>query len=84
MVKNTLLCLLLLTVPCSIHGQTAAPQQSLETRIAAQNALFEEQFEQTLRDSPLFATSIGDYRYNDQLSSESAAQHAKENTQNKA
>ena len=84
MVKNALLCLLLSTVPCSMHAQPPGPQQPVDARIAAQNALFEEQFQQTLRDSPLFATSIGDYRYNDQLGSESAAQFAKENQQNKA
>jgi len=60
MVKNALLCLLLSTVPYSMHAQPAAPQQSVDARIAAQNALFEEQFQQTLRDGPLFATSIGD------------------------
>ncbi len=40
-------------------------------RIAAQNALFEEQFEAGLKASPRRATAIGDYRYNDQLEDES-------------
>jgi len=36
-------------------------------RLAAQNALFEEQYQSDLRNFPLHATSYGDYRYNDQL-----------------
>jgi uncharacterized protein (DUF885 family) len=40
---------------------------SVDSRIAAQNALFEEIFQWQLAHSPLLATSIGDYRYNDQL-----------------
>jgi uncharacterized protein (DUF885 family) len=36
-------------------------------RLAAQNALFEEQYESDLRSFPERATSFGDYRYNDRL-----------------
>ncbi|MGB9234190.1 MAG: DUF885 domain-containing protein [Terriglobales bacterium] len=36
-------------------------------RLAAQNALFEEQYENDLRNFPERATSFGDYRYNDKL-----------------
>ncbi|HXC41973.1 MAG TPA: DUF885 domain-containing protein [Candidatus Dormibacteraeota bacterium] len=36
-------------------------------RVAAQNALFEEQYEADLRNFPERATSYGDYRYNDKL-----------------
>lgn len=36
-------------------------------RLAAQNALFDEQYETDLRNFPLRATAFGDYRYNDQL-----------------
>jgi uncharacterized protein (DUF885 family) len=36
-------------------------------RLAAQNALFEEQYESDLRNFPERATSYGDYRYNDKL-----------------
>jgi uncharacterized protein (DUF885 family) len=36
-------------------------------RLAAQNAIFEEQYQSDLRNFPLRATSYGDYRYNDQL-----------------
>jgi uncharacterized protein (DUF885 family) len=40
-------------------------------RLAAQNALFEEQYESDLRNAPERATSFGDYRYNDKLSEHS-------------
>jgi uncharacterized protein (DUF885 family) len=36
-------------------------------RLAAQNALFEEQYESDLRNFPEHATAFGDYRYNDRL-----------------
>jgi uncharacterized protein (DUF885 family) len=36
-------------------------------RLAAQNALFEEQYESDLRNFPERATAYGDYRYNDKL-----------------
>lgn len=42
-------------------------------RLAAQNALFEEQYESDLRNSPERATSFGDYRYNDKLADHSLA-----------
>ena len=45
----------------------APTQPSLESRIAAQNALFEEQYQSNLKAHPELATSFGDYRYNDQL-----------------
>jgi uncharacterized protein (DUF885 family) len=46
---------------------------SVEARLAAQNALFEESWQTTLRLSPTLATSVGDYRYNDQLGDDSLA-----------
>jgi uncharacterized protein (DUF885 family) len=42
-------------------------------RLAAQNALFEEQYESDLRNSPERATAFGDYRYNDKLAEYSLA-----------
>jgi uncharacterized protein (DUF885 family) len=39
----------------------------LPDRLAAQNALFEEQYESDLRNFPERATAYGDYRYNDKL-----------------
>ncbi len=46
---------------------TAAPQ-SLEDRRKALNRVFNDYWEDNLRHSPEFASSIGDKRYNDQIS----------------
>ncbi len=51
-------------VACCVFAQTASP---VAGRIAAQNALFEEEYQTFLRDNPETATAYGDYRYNDQL-----------------
>jgi uncharacterized protein (DUF885 family) len=55
---------------------------SLESRVAAQNALFEEQYQADLEAHPERATGYGDYRYNDQLDDYSLAgiesQHARD------
>jgi len=45
----------------------------VESRLADQNALFEEQYESDLKAHPEAATAFGDYRYNDQLSDSSIA-----------
>jgi len=42
-------------------------------RVAAQNAIFDEQYETDLRNFPERATSYGDYRYNDKLADYSLA-----------
>ncbi len=42
-------------------------------RLAAQNTLFEEQYESDLRNFPERATAFGDYRYNDKLAEYSLA-----------
>jgi uncharacterized protein (DUF885 family) len=42
-------------------------------RLAAQNSLFNEQYESDLREFPERATDFGDYRYNDQLADHSLA-----------
>jgi uncharacterized protein (DUF885 family) len=47
---------------------TLSPQSSsVESRLAAQNALFEQQYQSDLKADPERATSYGDYRYNEQL-----------------
>ena len=51
-------------------ADTTAP---LAARLAAQNALFEEQYQSDLRAHPERATAYGDYRYNDQLDDYSLA-----------
>ena len=45
--------------------------QPVAARIAAQNALFDEQYEADLREFPERATNFGDYRYNDKLADHS-------------
>ncbi len=59
---------------CSLPAFTQAPADpSISARLAAQNALFEESWQTTLKLSPLLATNVGDYRYNDQLGDDSLA-----------
>jgi len=74
--KTTLLGLLAI---CSFSAAAKAAEP-VASRIAAQNALFEEQFQSDLKRHPERATAIGDYRYNDQLDDYSPAgyqlQHA--------
>ena len=42
-------------------------------RLAAQNAVFDEQYESDLKNFPERATAFGDYRYNDKLTDHSLA-----------
>src|ERR1700689_1230223 len=70
---------LLLAVVGSLFAQDVKPRAD---RVAAQNALFEEQYESDLRNFPERATAYGDYRYNDKLAEYSLAaivQHDKTN-----
>jgi uncharacterized protein (DUF885 family) len=60
----------------------AAPNDSVASRLAAQNALFEEQYQSELKAYPQTATARGDYRYNDQLSDVSLAQAEREHATN--
>jgi len=53
-------------------GMRAAPAPA-ELRLAAQNALFEEQYQSDLSLHPERATAYGDYRYNDRLADYSLA-----------
>jgi uncharacterized protein (DUF885 family) len=48
----------------SVFAQDLKP---VADRLAAQNAVFEEQYETDLRNFPERATAYGDYRYNDKL-----------------
>jgi uncharacterized protein (DUF885 family) len=60
-------------------GQSVKP---MTDRVAAQNAIFEEQYESDLHNFPERATAYGDYRYNDKLAEYSLAaivQHDKTN-----
>src|SRR6516164_6534827 len=53
-----------------LFGQNPKP---VAERVAAQNALFEEQYESDLKNFPERATAFGDYRYNDKLTDYSLA-----------
>jgi uncharacterized protein (DUF885 family) len=62
--------LLFVFAATSLHAQTS---NSVADRLAAQSALFDEQYESDLRNNPERATSFGDYRYNDKLADYSLA-----------
>jgi uncharacterized protein (DUF885 family) len=55
---------LVVAAAVSLFAQNPKP---VADRIAAQNAIFEEQYESDLRNFPERATAFGDYRYNDKL-----------------
>jgi uncharacterized protein (DUF885 family) len=51
----------------ALAASALAQHKPIAERLAAQNALFDEQYESDLRNNPERATAYGDYRYNDQL-----------------
>ncbi|MGD0892035.1 MAG: DUF885 domain-containing protein [Terracidiphilus sp.] len=55
---------------------SAQATASLESRLAAQNALFDDTWQTTLKMNPTLATAVGDYRYNDKLGDYSLASAA--------
>ncbi len=65
----------------SLHAQKS---DSVAARVAAQNAIFEEQYESDLRNFPERATAFGDYRYNDQLDDYSLGAIAQRHKTNEA
>ena len=70
----SLLCLLAFSA--CVSAQNRNPTQNskpVADRLAAQNALFEEQYESDLQYFPERATAFGDYRYNDKLADYSLA-----------
>src|SRR5712664_40513 len=71
----------LLTLGGSAFAQDLKP---VADRLAAQNALFDEQYESDLRSFPERATAFGDYRYNDKLADYSLAAIAQRNETNRA
>ena len=68
--RPTLLAASLLFAATLASAQAPSPVAS---RLAAQNALFDESWQTNLKLSPTLATSVGDYRYNDQLGDYSLA-----------
>jgi uncharacterized protein (DUF885 family) len=72
--KQTLV--LLFTVCFFSAAEGAAPDAApttVESRVAAQNSLFEEYYQSELKAHPERATAFGDYRYNDRLEDTSLA-----------
>jgi uncharacterized protein (DUF885 family) len=74
---HTVFAVLVLATP--LCAQNMKP---VAERLAAQNALFEEQYESDLRNFPERATAYGDYRYNDKLAEYSLAAIAQRNETN--
>ncbi|MDP9179455.1 MAG: DUF885 domain-containing protein, partial [Gemmatimonadota bacterium] len=68
LVSRAALAFLTLALASAASAQPAA--ERLKT-------LFEQQWENTLREAPVFATSLGDTRYNDRLSDEGLAAEAR-------
>jgi len=63
-----------LLIASAIAGPAIAAETApLAARLAAQNALFEEEYQAELKAHPERATAFGDYRYNDQLDDDSLA-----------
>jgi len=76
-----LICAALLgsvTLLPSVHAAPAAQAASTDvaSRVKALNALLAEQWQYTLKNSPEFATTLGDLRYNDRWSDASLAHQA--------
>jgi uncharacterized protein (DUF885 family) len=76
--RTATLSLLLACLSLSAARSFAAPPAPVAARLAAQNALFEEQYQSDLKASPETATAYGDYRYNDQLDDVSLAEVERE------
>ena len=66
--RKLLIALLLLSLPV-----LAQEKSTVSSRLAAQNTLFNDYWETTLKLNPTLATSVGDYRYNDKLGDYSLA-----------
>jgi len=60
-------------VTVAVVSLRAQKSGTVAERVAAQNAIFEEQYESDLRNFPERATAFGDYRYNDKLADYSLA-----------
>jgi uncharacterized protein (DUF885 family) len=75
-----IITLLLATSLCATPF-LAAKTPTVDSRLATQNALFEEIYQTDLKNSPERATAFGDYRYNDQLSDRSLAAIARRYTE---
>jgi len=69
----------------SQQSQTSAPGIApVQLRLAAQNELFEQQWDDDMKSSPETATAYGDYRYNSLLNDDSLAAIQKQNATDRA
>ncbi len=64
---------ILLLVASIVGCALAQDVTPVADRVAAQNSVFDEQYESDLRNFPERATAFGDYRYNDKLANHSLA-----------
>ena len=69
-----------MTIATAAHAQPA----DLAARRASLNALLDEQWQYTMKESPEFATIIGDLRYNDKFSDFSLAHVAQQTKDSEA
>ncbi len=72
-----------LVLPVATFAQSA-PAKTVAENVAAQNALFEEIYQNGLKNNPERATAVGDYRYNALLGDESLAHILKEHAEGQA
>ena len=72
---NLLATSALLLAALSQFASAQAPTP-VASRLAAQNALFDDAWQTNLKMNPTLATAVGDYRYNDQLGDYSLAASA--------
>ncbi len=66
-------------IPLFCISFTLTAQTSLDQRRHELNKLLDEQWQYTMRESPEFATVVGDYRYNDRWSDQSLVHQAQQN-----
>jgi uncharacterized protein (DUF885 family) len=66
-------CLLVITAGIPYTASADAAPKPVQSRLDAQNALFEEQYQSDLSRRPERATAVGDFRYNDRLNDYSPA-----------
>ncbi len=71
--RTILLAAAALSLAASTPFNCAQGPASVDSRLAAQNALFDESWQAALKMNPTLATAVGDYRYNDQLGDYSLA-----------
>src|ERR1700691_3080079 len=74
-IHNSLIFMIVaaVAVAAGVSLRAQKPSDSLASRVAVQNAIFEEKYESDLRNFPENATAYGDYRYNDKLEDYSLA-----------